>query len=87
MTLSAFVTRGPLHDSRELARFNELINAAHRDRVLRWQCEPIAQVVGPDVMVYCPMNRGGPPGKRYRHVTGWLSEFERDLRDCYFLAM
>jgi hypothetical protein len=79
------VPRGPLRDGEELDRFAELVQAAHQARLLLPQCDFFPQRVGEDVLVWCFSNRGGPPGKRYRHVTGWLQELQHDLRNGYFL--
>jgi hypothetical protein len=84
--MSDDIPRGPLHDSEELSQFEQSVRAAHRDRLVGPRCEFFPQRVGEDILVWCFDNRGGPPGKRYKHVAGWLQEFEHDLRECYFLA-
>jgi hypothetical protein len=84
--MSDVIPRGPLRDDAELNRFTELVQAAHRARVVGPQCDFFPQRVGEDVLVFCFSNRGGPPGKRYKHVTGWLQDFEHDLNEGYFLA-
>lgn len=86
LAMNDVVPRGPLRDSEELDRFTELVQAAYRDRLLQPQCDFFPQRVGEDVLVWCFSNRGGPPGKRYKHMAGWLQDFEHDLRDGYFLA-
>ena len=50
------------------------------------RCDLYPQREGDDVLVWCFFNYGGPPGKRYKHVDGWLKAFEQDLREGYFLA-
>ena len=80
------VPQGPLHYGPELERFEQLVEGARRARLVQPGCDFFPQRVGDDVLVWCFFNRGGPPGKRYKHVDGWLDSFEHDLRDCFFLA-
>jgi len=80
------VPRGPLHDTDELEQFEAIVQAAYRARLVRARCDFFPQRVGGDVLVWCFFNRGGPPGKRYRHVRGWLASFRQDLQDGFFLA-
>jgi len=86
--MSDDVPRGPLRNDEELERISELVEAARRARLLRPQCEFVPQRVGGDVLMWCISTiRGVPAGKRYHHMDGWLQQFERDLRDGYFLAV
>jgi len=85
--MSDVIPRGPLHYGEEFERFEELAQAAHRERWVTPRCDLFPQREGDDILVWCFFNRGGPPGKRYKHVPGWLEAFERDLRDGFFLAV